>query len=90
MAVARAVYRCSACQRQALDIGGKRIGGRALHDVCTFVGIFNYHVRTVINDVGIVTGTADQRIRANLAIQSITCAITYQDVIERITCAVDR
>ena len=76
--VARAVDRIGAGQRQVLDVGGEareRIGDRGTNCICAFICVLGDGVRSVINDIGIVTQTTNHHVNTRAAIEPIiTCA----------------
>ena len=87
--VAGAVDVGAAGQGQVLDIGAERVGDRRLHRVGALVERFRRHVAGVVDNVGVVTGAADQRVGAGAAVERVVAGVAGDDVGVAVAGAVD-
>ncbi len=69
--IAGRVGRVTAGQVEPFEVVAENPADRAVDDVVAFVGRFDDLVAGAINGVAVVTGTADQRVGAEAAIQSV-------------------
>ena len=65
------VLLAASTERQVLDIGAERVADRRLHRVDAVVERFRDHVADVVDDVGIVAGTAQHGVGARAAVEDI-------------------
>ena len=86
--VAGAVDGRGAREREVLDIGPEGVRHRALHAVGPFVCQLGDDIPGCIHDVGVIPRATDQGIRPRPAIQHVGRAIAGQDIVQRITGAV--
>ncbi len=79
----------AADEGQILDIGQERVSNRGLDGVSASAEQFGDHVGDVVDEIGIVASTAEQRIGAEAAVEDIGCRVTGQDIIEFVTGEID-
>ena len=88
--VAGAVDVSGARQAQALDIGRQRVADSRNHEIVdTFVGVFDYHVAGIVDDVVIVAGAADHRVGAAKATEVVIAAVAGDRIVEIVAIAAD-
>jgi hypothetical protein len=75
-----AVDRRGAGQREVLDIRGQREGDRRLHAVGAFADVLGDRVAGVVDDVAVVAGTADHRVRTAPAVERVGSAVAGECV----------
>ena len=61
----------AAGQRQLLDIGGERVGDRALHEIDARIARFHHHVAGIVDDIGVVAAAALHVVAEQAAVQDI-------------------
>ena len=80
VAVAGAVEVGGPGQGEVLDVGAEREAHRRLHQVGAFVGIFGHHVADVVDQIGVVAGTAQHGVGARAAVEDIVAAAADERV----------
>ena len=80
VAVAGAVDVGAAGQGQVVDVGAEREAHRRLHQVGAFAGIFGHHVAGVVDQIGVVAGTALHGVGARAAVEDVVAAAADERV----------
>ena len=84
LAIACAIDRRSARERQVLDIVAEREGDRRLHTVRALAHIFRHDIASAVDDIGVVARTANHRVSARTANQHIRPCRAGQRVVAHI------
>ena len=81
VAIAGAVDVGAAGQGQVLDIGAERVGDRRLHRVGALVERLRHHVAGIVDDVGVVAGTAAHRVSAGPAVKRVIARAAGDEIV---------
>jgi predicted transcriptional regulator len=79
--IAGRVDRVTAGQVEPFEVVAEDPADRAVDDVVTFVGRFDDLVAEVIDGVAVVTGTADQRVGAEAAVERVVAREADESVV---------
>ena len=76
-------------QGQVLDLGGERVGDRAVDRVGAAAGRLDHLVEAVVDDIDVVAATADHGVGADEAVERVGAAVAGEDVVDAVAGAVD-
>ena len=88
--IAPGVNVANARQRQVFDIVAQCVADRGAHDIGAAARLFDDRIRSVVDQIGVVTRAADQRIRPRPTVDDIVGAIAGDDVVRGIARRIDR